>query len=194
MSPAATATVPTTIELETWRNPGAYTVVLRRLDHRLELAAEESVPPGKAFTISPAEREVLQRLAASEAQDFFMNGTFEPVHLIPGSDIAAAVAANPNLLSDGDMTKIIDRKGGTREAALDTFRAALALITNPTTLQRMAAVAEQRDAPVSRVRAIAARLAELEGLSLAGTPSAEVPGGGAPPPMGSGLPRPVTPH
>lgn len=180
------------VDLETWRNPGPGMVYVIRLDHRGELAQEESLRAGATLTISAEERELLQRLPARPEQDFFTNGTLVPVHLIEGSDIAIAAAANPNLMSDGDMGKLVTGKGRSKEAADQAFRDRLVAISNPTALHRMLVMAQEMDAPYSRVMAVQARLVEVEGMNLQPEPSsAERPGGGEPAPR-SGMPRPVT--
>lgn len=183
------------VELETWMNPGQGRVVIRRFDHRGELVNEEMVGPERSFAISTFEREQNQRLAASPNQDMFRNGTLAPVHLIEGSDAAREMAANPNLLTDGEMHSLVGpAKGKSKAKAGEDFVARLADITNATTLHRLLQLAEADDAPISRVRAIQARLSQVEGVGLQ-TGDSVVDGPGAGGPAGrAGAARAVTPR
>lgn len=155
------------VQLETWRNPGQARVVIKRLDARGDASRNELIRGGATFTITPEEREINQRMAYSPELDFFRNGTLVPVALIEGSEMAQEAATNPNLLSDGDMRSLLSRKTGAAKTKADeAFVAKLADIANATTLGRLLVLAEEEDAPVSRVRAIQARLAEVEGLGF----------------------------
>lgn len=156
------------VQLETWRNPGQARVVIKRFDGRGEPNRDELIRGGATFTLTPQEREVNQRLAYNPDLDLFSNGTLVPVDLIEGSEAALAAARNPNLLSDDDMRGMVVRRGpaSTKAKADEAFGERLAAIQNATTLGRLLALAEEEDAPVSRVRAIQRRLAEVEGLGL----------------------------
>lgn len=188
------------VAVETWRNPGQSRVVIRRLDHRGELKGEEMIGAGKTFSITSQERQLNQRLAYSPKQDFFANGTLTPVDLIEGSDAALEFATNPHLVSDTEMQRLVTpARGKAKEASDAAFAERLATIDNGTTLARMLQLAEQEDSPVSRVRAIQARLAEVEGLGFNPTTG---PDGGAPSSADAprsevrrpGTARPVTPR
>lgn len=179
-------------ESEIWRNPGQSRVVVLKLDHRGELNNEEMVRGEGTLVITATERELNSLRAYSPDMDVFRNGTLVPVKLVEGSDIERELAANPNLLADEDMRAAVAKAKG--RGANEAFLAKLAEITNATTLNRLLAIAEEEDAPVSKVRAIQARLAEVEGVGF-------VPGGAAiDGPAASGVPgrepplRPVTPR
>lgn len=182
-------------QLETWRNPGEARVVIKRLDPRTgDLSRDELIRGGATFTITPDEREINQRMAYNPQMDFFRNGTLVPVALIEGSEMALEAATNPNLLSDGDMRSLLARKTGPAKTKADeAFLAKLADIENATTLGRLLALAEEEDAPVSRVRAIQARLAEVEGLGFLAPPD-ESPSSPDAPTGRPGAARPVTPR
>jgi hypothetical protein len=192
-----------TVVPETWRNPGQGRVVIKRLDHLGQLSNEEMVNAGATFTITALERKLNQNLAYSPEQDFFANGTLVPVDLIEGSDAAREFADNPHLVSDAEMQALVTPVRGARKAAADeAFLERLATITNATTLSRLAQLAEEEDAPISRVRAIQARLAQVEGLGLQQTGMVPGPDGGAPSSDDAprseirrpGTARPVTPR
>jgi len=192
-----------TVVPETWRNPGQGRVVIKRLDHLGQLREEELIGAERTFTITPLERELNQRLAHSPEQDFFANGTLEPVDLIEGSAAAREFAENPHLVSAEEMQAMVTPVRGARKGAADqAFLDRLASITNATTLSRLAQLAEEEDAPISRVRAINARLAEIEGLGLMQTGMVPGPDGGSPSSAEAprseirrpGAARPVTPR
>lgn len=192
-----------TVIPETWRNPGQGRIVIMRLDHLGQLREEEMVGAGKTFTITPLERELNQRLAYSPEQDFFANGTLEPVDLIEGSEAERAFADNPHLVSAQEMQAMVTPVRGAKKGAADqAFLERLATITNATTLSRLAQLAEEEDAPISRVRAIQRRLAEVEGLGLVQTGMVPGPDGGSPSSVEAprseirrpGVARPVTPR
>jgi hypothetical protein len=191
-----------TVVPETWRNPGLGRVVIKRLDHMGQLTNEEMVNAGATFTITTLERQLNQRLAYDPEQDFFANGTLVPVDLIAGSEAEREFADNPHLVSDAEMQALVTPVRGTRKAAADeAFLERLATISNATTLSRLAQLAEEEDAPISRVRAIQARLAQVEGLGLVQTGMVG-PDGGSPSSAEAprseirrpGAARPVTPR
>lgn len=161
-APAITQLV---VELETWRNPGRGRVVIKKFDHRGEPTKEEMIRPGQTFTVTAAERQVNQNMAYSPDTDMFRNGTLAPVQLIEGSEMAREAAINPNLLSEGDMRVMVGARGkGPAKAEIaEAFAERLDSISNSTTLRRLLAMAQEEDAPYSRVLAIQERLAAVEG-------------------------------
>lgn len=154
------------VSVETWKNPNQGRVVVLKMDHRGELTREEMVRPEATFTITPAERALNQQLAYSPEVDMFTNGTLAPVQLLEGSDIAAAVAANPNLLSEREMHTLVTAAATEPPdvaALAQAFAERLGSIANATTLRRLLDLAITDDAAYSRVTAIQRRLAEVEG-------------------------------
>lgn len=153
------------VQIETWRNPGAGRVVIKKFDHRGEPNKEEMIRSGQTFTVTPAERAVNQNMAASPEMDMFSNGTLAPVALIEGSEMAREAAINPNLLSEGDMRTMVGARGkGPAKAEIaEAFAERLDSISNSTTLRRLLEMAQEEDAPYSRVLAIQQRLAAVEG-------------------------------
>ncbi len=182
IAPPAVAT-QIIVEIETWRNPGAGRVVLRKMDHRGELNKEEMIRPGQTFTITPVEREANQNMAHSPELDMFRNGTLAPVRLIEGSDIAREAAVNPNLLSEGDMRSMVGvrGKGPARAEIAEAFAERLDSISNSTTLRRLLTMAQEEDAPYSRVLAIQERLAAVEGPGYEPAGADDDPVASAPP-------------
>lgn len=182
-------------ELETWQNLGQGRVVIKRIEARTgDLTKEEMVGPGKSFTITTREREANSALAYNEKLDFFRNGTLTPIHLVEGSDAARELANNPNLISDGDMRTMVGASKS--RAKVEAFAERLRAIENPTTLSRMLQLAEEEDAPVSKVRAIQARLAEVEGIGFSPVPERPVdgPAAGGPGRDSGAMSRAVTPR
>lgn len=183
------------VQVETWNNPGQARVVIKRMDHRGEPSRDELIRGGATFTITPEERAINQRMAYSPQLDFFRNGTLVPVALIEGSEMALEAATNPNLLSDGDMRSLLARRSGAAKTKADeAFLAKLANIENATTLGRLLSLSEEEDAPVSRVRAIQARLAEIEGVGFLAPGEDEAQSSPDAPAGRPGIARPVTPR
>lgn len=149
------------VQVETWKNPTAGRVWVKRLDHRGELAKTEIVRSGGVFHLTTAERELNQELAVSEDLDLFANGTLTPIRLIEGTAAAREFATNPNLITEEDM------KGLVKTRSKDAFVERLAAIKNPATLQRLAALSREEDAPLSKVEAIEARLQEVTNPAVA---------------------------
>jgi hypothetical protein len=183
--------------VETWKNPTEGRVWVNRLDHRGEPKRVEIIGPGRTFHVTPAERRLNQEMASSSDLDIFTNGTLTPIRLL-GTDEAeaAAFATNPNLMTEGDMRALVAKPK--RGAATDAFAERLGEIRNGATLQRLLALAREEDAPLSRVEAIEARLAEVApGVvqERVTTTSSPVPASApaAPPSPRRGVARAVTP-
>lgn len=145
--------------VETWKNPTEGRVWVNRLDHRGEPKRVEIIGAGRTFHVTPEERRLNQEMASSQDLDIFTNGTLTPIRLL-GTDEAeaAAFAANPNLMTEGDMRSLV---GKPKRGATDAFAERLSEIRNGATLQRLLALAREEDAPLSRVEAIEARLREV---------------------------------
>lgn len=190
--------VPEPADLETWKNPTAGRVWVNRIDHRGDLKKVEIVGSGRVVHLSPAERRLNQEMAANVDQDVFANGTLTPIRLV-GDDAeeAAAFAANPNMMTEGDMRTLVAKPKG----KADTFVERLGEIKNPGTLQRLLSLAREEDASLSRVEAIQARLGEVAPAihvervsSTAPTPvSAEAAASPSPSSRRQGSSRAVTP-
>lgn len=172
-------------DLEAWKNETAGTVVVKKLDHRGELNKTELVRGGGVVHLSTEERRMNQEMAANQRQDVFSTGVLTPVHLLDTAEDAKEIASNPNLLSEDDMRALV--KGHPK-----TFEKRLSEIVNPTTLQRLMAIAKDEDASFKRVEAIKDR---LRGVS----PQVNEVSTAAPPPEETGRnkygrPRGITPQ
>lgn len=150
--------VAETHELETWRNNTASRVWLKKYNSQ-GLLVDELIGGGKQFHVTPNERRLNQEKAANVELDVFSNGTFAPVRLIDGEEDAKALADNPNVMSDSSMGDLFKQKGATA-----TFIEKVNAISNPTTLNRLLSVAEERDASVKQVGVIRARLEQVSPL------------------------------
>jgi hypothetical protein len=139
---------------ETWQNTTEGTVILKRLDHRGEFGRIETVVGGRTFNITIDERRQNSVEAASADLDVFRNGVLAPVRLLDDSDEARELASNPNVMTETDMRKFV--MGG------EGFEERLAQIHNGATLDRLLAAAYEENAPVKRVEAIQARIAEVQ--------------------------------
>lgn len=145
-------------KLETWRNITRGRVVLQKYNSQGHLI-DELIGGERQFHVTPAERRLNQERCANEELDPFANGTFAPVRLIDGEEDAKALADNPNVMSDSAMDDLFSAKGAT-----PAFIERVNSISNPVTLNRMLAVANERDASVKQVDAIRARLEQVSPL------------------------------
>jgi hypothetical protein len=166
--------------LESWQNDSAGIVVVKKFDHRGELAKDEIVRGGQITHLTAEERKMNQDLAGTPEQDLFSSGVMRPVRILSDADDAAEIAANANLMAESEMRKLV--KGHPQ-----TFAAKLAEISNPVTLQRLLTVAKEEDVANSRVEAVQAR------LMGAGPSVQEVMTTAGPRPM-DGIGRGVTPQ
>lgn len=144
-------------DYEQWKSAIAGTVVLKRFDRKGDVI-NEVVASGKTISLLPEERRLNQEMAAEPSLDMFQNGMLVPVRLLESADDYEELQGNPNHLSETDMRKLLSDSKNL--AALTT---AIAKLSNPTTLQRLRAIAEEPeiDATVRQVRVIESRIAEL---------------------------------
>lgn len=146
---------PDADQLETWQNATRGRVVLRKMG-ALGNVRYDMIGPGKTFHITPQERRMNQEVAASEKQDFFLNGTLQPINLADTED-AEILRDNPNLLGDEDQIRRLFR------ASTDVFAERLAGIQNETALERLKEIAyqDETEATLNQVRMIEARLEQV---------------------------------
>lgn len=142
------------LEHETWRSSILGTIVVKKYDRRGEVV-EEVIPGNRSFQITTDERLFNQDLAATPEQDPFRNGMMQPVRLLDGTEDKAAIASNPNLLSETDMELLF-------KAHFKTFESRVKQITNLTTLTRIREVASEVDATLKQVAIIDNRLKDVQ--------------------------------
>lgn len=151
-------TAPSTdqaVEYESWHNPNLGRVVIIKLDGHGQ-KRHEIIGANKKFHLTPEERRLNQELCASEEQDIFLNGTLQPIRLIPDHEDTARLLHNPNHVSEDDVRSIFKLK-------IQQFTARLGAISNETALQRLLEIArdDDIDATIKQVDAINERLAEV---------------------------------
>jgi hypothetical protein len=139
-------------ERESWKSNIPGRIYLKQINSQGHVH-DVVVHPGKAVHLTPQERHMNQEMAASKDQDVFANGFMSPIRLIENSEEAAAIAANPNLMTESDMRALFKNTRG--------FNARLTEISNVLTLQRMIELADEVDASLRQVSAIQARIVEL---------------------------------
>ena len=132
---------------EVWRNAGAGSVFVKKLDHRGEFTRHEHVQAGAKFNITTEERRLNMEMAASPAQNMFTNGSLHPIRLIEEDEDTRELAANPNAMSDEDMELFL-------KSHYKTFETKLPTITNEATLARLLRHAYSDDVSVKRVQLI----------------------------------------
>ncbi len=174
----ATSTTYARPGLETWKNEGAATVFLRKLDRHGDLSEVVLVRGRGVVHLSEEERRLNQDLIVDAKYDWFKNGTFTPVRILPEAADADEIASNPNTLSEEDMRELVRTRGAVGDKR---FSKRLAETTNPITLDRLREIAQAEDASISRMRAIEDRIGEV-------APTGAMEVDGAPPPTaGDGL-------
>lgn len=141
-------------ELEAWENISRSRHYITKTDRRGELATE-MVGGKKTFYISETDRQINMERAANEKLDPFRNGQFSPVRLLDGTEDKEEIAANPNLIGEADMAKLV-------KGPIGKLKDKLAEIDNPIVVNRLADIARDQDATVKKVEAIDARIAELK--------------------------------
>lgn len=141
------------IDLETWENMSRARHVLKKYSAKGDLI-DEMIGSKKRFVVSPVERRINQELAATSDLDPFANGQFNPVRLVDGTEDAEEIANNPNLMSETEMGELIKGK-------IDPLRARVGEVRNAVVLRRLLEVADELDAPVSKINAIRDRLTEV---------------------------------
>lgn len=97
--------------------------------------------------------------AANEKLDMFRNGVLNPVRLIDGADdpVYQEIASNPNLMGESDLRDMFNLHW-------KTFEKKLADISNPITLKRLLAIAEEDGVKVTvnQHKAVQARIEEVD--------------------------------
>lgn len=137
---------------ETWRNATKGRVVIVLLDAAGQ-KRHDIIGSLRTFQITPAERMMNQHIAASEKQDAFLNGTLQPVALIPGLPAHEQARATPNHVKDGEMEDLFSVDYG-------TFEVRIGEIENETALRSLLTMANDpaTDAKVRQVKIIQDRL------------------------------------
>lgn len=140
-------------QLETWKNNGAGTIVIKKYNQLGQLD-EERVIGGRSVQVTPHERRINQEMAADESLDVFINGMLTPVRLIDSEDDTAELKANANAMSEPAMKALF-------KSQIKTFTAKVNEISNPITLRRLLEVAEELDASLRQAGVIRARIEEV---------------------------------
>lgn len=144
-------------DFETWQSGIDGIVWLKKFDRRGEIVEEQVKPHGKIM-LTPEERRYNQELVAEAHNDPFQNGMLIPLQLVESAEDYDKLRGNPNHLTEQDMREMLEDPKG-----LDTLRDGIGQVSNPTTLQRMLAIAEgdEVDATMRQVRVIRERLSEI---------------------------------
>jgi hypothetical protein len=140
-------------ELEVWRNAARGLAVIKKFGVMGQII-EEQVQGGKTVHLTPKERRLNQEKAADDSLDVFKNGMLVPVHLIDSEEDTEELQANTNAMSESAMKALF-------RSQMPTFKAKIAEISNPTSLQRLVEVCGEVDGSVRQLETIQARLAEV---------------------------------
>lgn len=144
-------------DFETWESSIDGLIWLKKFDRRGDIIEERVKPHGKVL-LTPEERRYNQEMIVEVANDPFQNGMLIPINLVETADDYEELRGNPNHLTEQDMRALLDNPKD-----LDGLEVSVANVSNPTTLQRLLAVAESEevDATVKQVKIIRQRLAEI---------------------------------
>ncbi len=144
-------------DFETWRSSIEGTIFIKRYDRSGD-EIDEMIGAGKEIRVLPEERRLNQEIAATPELDPFQNGMLVPLRLVESAEDYEELKGYPNHLTEDDMRGLL--KNSKALAALET---GIADISNPTTLVRFLAIAEEPtvDATVRQVAVIRARLEEV---------------------------------
>lgn len=150
-------------DFETWKSAIDGMVVLKRFDRKGDLE-DEIVRAHSQILLLPEERRLNQEMCVSADLDPFQNGMLSPVKLVEAADDYEDLQGNPNHLTEVDMRKLL---ANPKEIA--GLEAAIAGVSNPTTLHRLLAIADdpEVDATVRQVTVINSRIRALAASSPA---------------------------
>ena len=137
---------------EVWQNTTRGKVIVQKFGPRGAIQ-QEVVRPGQKVSLTHEERVHNQEIVASASLDVFSNGILSVVKIADSAHDYESVANNPNVLSDSELRELFNLHP-------QTFAKRLKEIDNRQTLKRLAALAEESDASLSKSNAIAARLNE----------------------------------
>lgn len=144
-------------DFETWMSGIDGIIWLRKFDRKGEIIEEQVKPHGKVI-LTPEERRYNQELVVESSLDPFQNGMLVPISLVESADDYDQLRGNPNHLTEADMRAMLED-----HKALDQLRGDIGQVSNPTTLQRLLAIAEsdEVDATIRQVKVIRERLSEI---------------------------------
>lgn len=146
------------MDQETWKNVTAGKVWVRKTDRRGELK-DELVRGGGLLKITTDDRMYNQERAASAELDNFKNGRLVPVKILDTAEDVAEIAANPNLMSESDMSAALKGNYKALEKKLKD-------ITNEVTLQRMLDIAVSEDLSLSKIQLVQSRINDVSGSGV----------------------------
>lgn len=147
-------------DYETWESAIAGLIVLKKFDRRGEVV-DEIVRSGGKIYLTPDERRYNQEIAAAADLDPFQNGMLIPLRLVESADDADALKGNPNHITEKDMRALL-----ANSKAIAKLRDTVEGVSNPVTLQRFLAIAEdpEVDATLKQINTIKERLAAVSEL------------------------------
>lgn len=144
-------------DFETWKSNIEGTIIVKRYDRKGD-EKDERIASGQEIRLLPEERRLNQEIAAEPGQDPFQNGMLVPMKLVESADDYDDLRGHPNHLTEDDMRKLL-----ANPKQIAKLEEGISSISNPTTLVRLLAIAEEPDvdASVKQVAAIKSRLAKV---------------------------------
>jgi hypothetical protein len=142
-------------EFETWVNSLQGIIVVKKFGETGRLV-DHLVYGGRKIELTPKERRLNSERANSTEQDFFANGSLQPVKLIESEADHATLVDNPNVIGDTQMREMF----GVQWKA---FEKRIGEIDSPLVVRRLIAIAEEpgTNASVRELETLKARMAEL---------------------------------
>lgn len=160
MSQAQTRIVKELEATERWQSTIDGVIWIHKFD-RNGKEIEEQVKGGGAIRLLPEERQMNQEMCAEASLDPFLNGHLIPLKLVDTADDYEELKGNPNHITEEDMRGLLKNP-----KAITALKDGVAKVSNPSTLQRLLAIANDpdSDATVKQVKVIEARLSEVRDL------------------------------
>lgn len=138
--------------MELWENTTEANAVVK-VKGAGGILRDERVEGRRKLHITPEDRRINQEACMDKKNDVFTNGMLIPVRLIDPAD-EAEFAANPNLMTEADMTALVKGHAG-------TFAKRLKEVTNVLLVKRWIEIAKESDASFKRIEALEGRLNQL---------------------------------
>lgn len=149
-------------DFETWQSAIRGLIIVKRFDRKGD-PVDERIPAGGKIMLTPEERRFNQERVAEASLDPFQNGMLVPLKLVESAEDYDELKGNPNHLTEDDMRALL-----ANPKKLDELKKGVASVSNPTTLQRLLAIAEsdEIDVTVKQLKVIKARVAEIAQLPV----------------------------
>lgn len=149
-------------ERELWKNLTSKAQWIIYHDIETDRLVEQKVASGAEFRIAPANRAALQA-STQEGKDRFSNGDYGPVKLVEATADFADELEDTDYMSDEELSDLLKGRA-------DALANRVAEIENRTTLERLIAIASEKDMAASKMDVLRERLDEITRYTPRGLP------------------------